>query len=94
MLVLYVVDFQPRFNFAIFVAGFKSRSSPHDVLYTEPISLPTLHVFGDTDKVIPKGNKLSLFGNSCCISTHFSGVVARTKTGEIEYAVPWRKTLF
>ncbi|KAK7109005.1 esterase OVCA2-like isoform X2 [Littorina saxatilis] len=42
------------FDFAILVAGFKSRSSPHDVLYSKKISIPTLHVFGDTDKVIPK----------------------------------------
>ncbi|KAL8609858.1 hypothetical protein ACOMHN_020693 [Nucella lapillus] len=41
------------FQFAILVAGFKSRSSPHQALY-EKISIPTLHVFGETDKVIPK----------------------------------------
>ncbi|XP_037074709.1 esterase OVCA2-like isoform X2 [Pollicipes pollicipes] len=42
------------FRFAILVAGFRSRSMPHAKLYEESITLPTLHVFGDTDRVIPK----------------------------------------
>ena len=37
------------------MAAFKSRSSGHSIYYTEPITCPTLHVFGDTDRVIPKG---------------------------------------
>lgn len=44
-----------QFKFAILVAGFKSRSTSHDVYYSTQIKFPTLHVFGDTDKVIPKG---------------------------------------
>ncbi|PFX22076.1 Ovarian cancer-associated gene 2 protein-like [Stylophora pistillata] len=44
------------FKFAILVAAFKSRSSGHSLYYTEPITCPTLHVFGDTDRVIPKGH--------------------------------------
>jgi len=43
-----------KFNFAILVAGFKSRSSPHDHLYTKKITVPTLHVYGSSDKVIAK----------------------------------------
>lgn len=43
------------FKFAILVAGFKSRSAGHSVYYNAPITCPTLHVFGDTDRVIPKG---------------------------------------
>ncbi|XP_067667059.1 esterase OVCA2-like [Haliotis asinina] len=43
-----------KFNFAIFVAGFKSRSIPHESFYETVVTIPTLHVFGDTDKVIPK----------------------------------------
>ncbi|XP_025095344.1 esterase OVCA2-like isoform X2 [Pomacea canaliculata] len=42
------------FNFAILVAGFKSRSSSHDILYSKKISIPTLHVYGESDKIIPK----------------------------------------
>jgi len=44
-----------QFKFAILVAGFKSRSTSHGVYYSTQIKFPTLHVFGDTDKVIPKG---------------------------------------
>ena len=44
-----------QFRFAILVAGFKSNSSQHDDIYTKQITIPTLHVFGDTDQVISKG---------------------------------------
>lgn len=43
-----------QFDFAIFVAGFKSRQKPHTDLYNRIITIPSLHVFGDTDKVIEK----------------------------------------
>ncbi|XP_052809786.1 esterase OVCA2-like isoform X3 [Mya arenaria] len=43
-----------KFNFVILVAGFKSRQSAHEHLYKEKITVPSLHVFGDTDKVIQK----------------------------------------
>ncbi|XP_071111444.1 esterase OVCA2-like [Haliotis cracherodii] len=43
-----------KFNFAIFIAGFKSRCIPHESFYETLVTIPTLHVFGDTDKVIPK----------------------------------------
>eukprot|EP00105_Crassostrea_gigas_P032548 XP_011455589.1 PREDICTED: esterase OVCA2 [Crassostrea gigas] len=43
-----------QFDFVILVAGFKSRQKQHDSLYLKPITTPSLHVFGDTDKVIPK----------------------------------------
>lgn len=42
------------FKFAIFVSAFKSRSIPHQDLYKEKITIPTLHVFGETDQVIQK----------------------------------------
>lgn len=37
------------------VAGFRSRSTQHDKFYENPIKCPTLHVYGETDQVIPKG---------------------------------------
>ncbi|XP_069111108.1 esterase OVCA2-like [Argopecten irradians] len=43
-----------QFDFVILVAGFKSRQSPHQKLYNTIVSLPSLHVYGDTDKVIQK----------------------------------------
>ncbi|XP_071481343.1 esterase OVCA2-like [Diadema antillarum] len=42
------------FNFAILVAGFRSLSSGHDSCFTQKVTCPTLHVFGNTDQVIPK----------------------------------------
>ncbi len=44
-----------KFKFGIIIAGFKSRQSQHDIFYdlNKKIDLPTLHVFGDGDKVIP-----------------------------------------
>lgn len=43
-----------KFDFVILVAGFKSRQSAHACLYSDPISIPSLHVYGDTDQVIQK----------------------------------------
>uniref|UniRef100_A0A8C3T7G6 Esterase OVCA2 n=2 Tax=Chelydra serpentina TaxID=8475 RepID=A0A8C3T7G6_CHESE len=47
----------PRFpfRFAVVIAGFKSRAAAHRSYYREPIAVPTLHVLGDTDRVIPPG---------------------------------------
>lgn len=41
------------FDFAIMIAGFKSRATPHQSYYQEPIMVPSLHVLGETDRVIP-----------------------------------------
>lgn len=43
-----------RFNFVILVAGFRSRQSQHNGLYKVPFNIPSLHVYGETDKVIQK----------------------------------------
>ena len=47
-----------KFKFAILIASFKAQQTPLDIYYnTEPpVTIPSLHVMGDTDKVIPKGN--------------------------------------
>jgi len=44
------------FKFVIFVASFMSKSDAHRHLYdaSHKISIPSLHVYGDTDGVIPK----------------------------------------
>ncbi|KAK8722947.1 hypothetical protein OTU49_011965 [Cherax quadricarinatus] len=42
------------FKFAIFASAFRSRSAPHQCLYSEKITLPTLHIYGETDQVIGK----------------------------------------
>ena len=44
-----------KFRFAIIVAGFKSRQSQHEQYYdlSNKLDIPTLHVIGKGDKVIP-----------------------------------------
>ncbi|XP_034949593.1 esterase OVCA2 [Chelonus insularis] len=42
-----------KFNFAIMISGFKSLCAPHAVFYDEQINLPSLHVYGESDKIIP-----------------------------------------
>ncbi|XP_037508007.1 esterase OVCA2 [Rhipicephalus sanguineus] len=44
------------FKFGVLVAGFRSRSSAHDYLFAQEgaIDVPTLHVVGETDNIIPK----------------------------------------
>ena len=53
----FFVDGPFEFDFVILVAGFKSRQKPHEHLYQKTITTPSLHVFGDTDKVIEKGKE-------------------------------------
>lgn len=79
------------FKFAILVAAFKSRSSGHSLYYTEPITCPTLHVFGDTDRVIPKENSEDLlkhFPNNTTLNHpggHFVPTQAPQKKVYIEF---------
>ncbi|XP_014212925.1 esterase OVCA2 [Copidosoma floridanum] len=42
-----------KFNFAIIISGFKSLCKPHELYYSENLTLPILHVYGANDKVIP-----------------------------------------
>ncbi|XP_056141133.1 esterase OVCA2 [Lampris incognitus] len=42
-----------RFRFAILVAGFRSVCEKHQKFYTVPLLIPSLHVFGQEDRVIP-----------------------------------------
>lgn len=41
------------FRFAVVVAGFRSACQEHQVFYDVPLQIPSLHVFGLEDKVIP-----------------------------------------
>ena len=52
---MFVAESVLQFDFVILVAGFKSRQSSHQCFYEIPVTIPSLHVFGDTDKVIDKG---------------------------------------
>lgn len=85
------------FKFAILVAAFKSRSLGHSIYYTEPITCPTLHVFGDTDRVIPKENSEDLlkhFSNHTTLNHpggHFVPTQAPQKKVYIEFLEQFMK---
>ncbi|XP_017758557.1 PREDICTED: esterase OVCA2 [Eufriesea mexicana] len=44
---------QIKFDFVIIISGFKSLCAPHAIYYNEMISIPSLHVYGKNDQVIP-----------------------------------------
>jgi fermentation-respiration switch protein FrsA (DUF1100 family) len=41
------------FDFALMVGGFKNDAPQHAALYRDRFTLPSLHVIGRTDRVIP-----------------------------------------
>lgn len=43
------------FKFAILVSGFRSKLSPHSHYYLTKKKIPTLHVIGDTDRIVEHG---------------------------------------
>jgi len=51
----YLLGLKYEFNFAIMVAGFKSLCHPHLNYYFKESSIPSLHVYGENDKVISRG---------------------------------------
>ncbi|KAM4699426.1 esterase OVCA2 [Discoglossus pictus] len=64
-------DIRFQFDFAILVSGFKSLAYEHTEYYQDPIAVPSLHVFGETDRVIP-GNM------SQELASHFEKPVIHT----------------
>nr|CAI5845193.1 unnamed protein product [Callosobruchus analis] len=42
-----------NFSFAVLASGFKSRCLPHLKYYSDRINLPSLHIFGENDKINP-----------------------------------------
>lgn len=46
-------SFNLPLKFALLIAGFKSLLSTHSYLYHTPIDIPTFHVIGVNDRVIP-----------------------------------------
>lgn len=44
-----------KFDFAIFISGFKSLCSPHNKYYSAILDIPSLHIYGTNDKIIPTG---------------------------------------
>lgn len=50
-----IVELSYNFKFAILVSGFRSRLSPHADYFTSKRVIPTLHVIGNTDRIVEKG---------------------------------------
>ncbi|KAG5312156.1 OVCA2 Esterase, partial [Acromyrmex insinuator] len=44
---------QIEFDFVIVISGFKSLCAPHAKYYDEEIDMPSLHIYGENDQVIP-----------------------------------------
>lgn len=44
-----------EFDFVIIISGFKSLCAPHSIYYDEEIDIPSLHICGENDQVIPAG---------------------------------------
>lgn len=47
-------------RFALLAAGFKSGSLAHRNFYEQKIQIPSLHIYGETDEIIPKDMNLAL----------------------------------
>lgn len=47
-----------NFKFVILVSGFQSKLSPLQELYTHESAIPSMHIIGDTDKVVEKGKHI------------------------------------
>ncbi|XP_020709145.2 esterase CG5412 isoform X1 [Athalia rosae] len=64
-----------RFNFAVMISGFKSRCESHSVFYTECLDIPSLHVYGTGDQIVPPEmpqELTKLFANPITL-THVGG---------------------
>lgn len=53
--ITFLLVLQIKFDFAIIISGFKSLCAPHAIYYDGKINIPSLHIYGKTDKVIPTG---------------------------------------
>ncbi|XP_077558023.1 esterase OVCA2-like [Haemaphysalis longicornis] len=81
------------FKFGVLVAGFRSRSSAHDHLFAKEglIKVPTLHVVGEGDLIIPKAQAteiLPFFMSPNVLyhpGGHFLPTNAETKPGYLAF---------
>lgn len=80
-----------NFKFAIFVAGFKSQQTTHQIYYETQINIPSLHVIGEDDKVIEKAmseDLLKLYKNKVVLNHkggHFVPATSAEKTVYINF---------
>ncbi|XP_053979215.1 esterase AGAP003155 [Hylaeus volcanicus] len=66
---------QIKFDFAIIISGFKSLCANHAIYYDEKIKIPTLHIYGESDQIIPAdmAKEVSEFFINKKIVTHEGG---------------------
>lgn len=91
-----------RFKFAIIAAGFKSNQTQHNCFYdlNIKISLPTLHLIGNGDKVIPSdlsNNLTNYFLDPKILyhdGGHFIPVNAESKVAFVEFLSSLKQTIF
>ncbi|KAK2577404.1 hypothetical protein KPH14_003516 [Odynerus spinipes] len=64
-----------KFDFAILISGFKSLCAPHALYYNEEVEMPSLHIYGENDKVIPTemAEEVCKFFKDCKKITHEGG---------------------
>ncbi|XP_003377221.1 ovarian cancer-associated protein 2 protein [Trichinella spiralis] len=53
-------EFQHRIRFAILISGFVSKSSGHITLQQQELNIPSLHIVGQADEIVPKEMSLAL----------------------------------
>lgn len=53
-----MTSINPRF--ALLSSGFKSGSLAHRNFYEQKITIPSLHIYGETDEIIPKKMSIAL----------------------------------
>lgn len=83
------------FKFAVMVAGFRSRLTPHISLYNDPIDCPSFHVIGTTDGVIPtqlSEELLTSFINGVAFrhnGGHYIPSSPQLRTAVLEFLAPY-----
>lgn len=49
-----------RFNFCLIIAGHKSTQKQHEIFFKNKIQMPSFHLYGQTDRVIPSQLSIEL----------------------------------
>lgn len=52
---------QPRLKFGLFFCGFKVMVPEHRHFYSHPISVPTMHILGSLDTIVPEKRAMALY---------------------------------
>lgn len=87
-----------NFKFAIIIAGFRSKVTPHADTYKDPIDCPSFHVIGSTDGVIPTASSeelLTSFINGMAYrhdGGHYIPASPQLRTALLEFLAPYIET--